>query len=365
MVDLTRDSCGNTRARLLDLVPGRSGKAYAGWLGERGDTFRRNVKVAALDPFAGYKTAIDDKLQDATAVLDAFHVVKLGTAALDEVRCRVQQDTLGHRSRKGDPLYGIQTILRTGQGNLTERNEPASLPRSTQTLRTRKCSSPGSAPSNSAPPTRRRTWPTGDGSRRRSSSPSTPARSPSSRASAAPFAAGRQRSLTLHHQPLEQRRHRGRERHHRTTPTPRPRVPQPRQLPTTRAARRRRTHPMPPTGCPKSRKTRPIELHGQVASNTTCHASRRLHDLRKNRVNLNDSDSLRTSSNATASRTESTRTRSNVSGCSSTGGVQIPPSPPKTSPASCDLVSFAFVVSARFTQSWLCADLEEDGCPTC
>ena len=121
MVDLTRDEHGRTRARLLDLVPGRSGKAYAAWLDERGDAFRNNVKVAALDPFAGYKTAIDDKLEDAVAVLDAFHVVKLGTAAVDEVRRRVQQDTLGHRGRKGDPLYGIQTILRAGAENLTAK----------------------------------------------------------------------------------------------------------------------------------------------------------------------------------------------------------------------------------------------------
>ena len=121
MVDLSRDSTGKTRARLLDLVPGRSGKAYASWLAERGEAFRQNVKVAALDPFAGYKTAIDDKLEDATAVLDAFHVVKLGTAAVDEVRRRVQQDTLGHRGRTGDPLYGIQTILRAGAENLTEK----------------------------------------------------------------------------------------------------------------------------------------------------------------------------------------------------------------------------------------------------
>ena len=121
MVDLTRDSTGKTRARLLDLVPGRSGKAYATWLSARGDAFRKQVKVAALDPFAGYKTAIDDKLQDATAVLDAFHVVKLGTQAVDEVRRRVQQDTLGHRGRTGDPLYGIQTILRAGAENLTQK----------------------------------------------------------------------------------------------------------------------------------------------------------------------------------------------------------------------------------------------------
>ncbi|MDD9205654.1 ISL3 family transposase, partial [Georgenia sp. 10Sc9-8] len=121
MVDLTRDARGNVRARLLDLVPGRSGKAYKDWLTGRGETFRRRVGVAALDPFAGYKSAIDDKLEDAVAVLDAFHVVKLGTQVVDEVRRRVQQETLGHRGRKGDPLYGIQTILRAGAENLTDK----------------------------------------------------------------------------------------------------------------------------------------------------------------------------------------------------------------------------------------------------
>ncbi|WP_282824514.1 transposase [Gulosibacter sediminis] len=66
MVGLSRDRHGKTRARLLDLVPGRSGKASASWLEGRGDAFRQNVEVAALDPFAGYKTAIDDKLEGAT-----------------------------------------------------------------------------------------------------------------------------------------------------------------------------------------------------------------------------------------------------------------------------------------------------------
>jgi transposase len=41
------------------------------------------VEVATLDPFHGYKNAIDDQLEDAVAVLDAFHVVKLGTDAVD------------------------------------------------------------------------------------------------------------------------------------------------------------------------------------------------------------------------------------------------------------------------------------------
>jgi transposase len=82
MVDLTPDANGRTRARLLDLVPGRSGQAYKSWLTERGEQFRSSVRVATLDPFHGYKNAIDDQLDDARAVLDAFHVVKVRHEAL-------------------------------------------------------------------------------------------------------------------------------------------------------------------------------------------------------------------------------------------------------------------------------------------
>ncbi len=55
------------------------------------------------------------------AVLDAFHVVKLATTAVDEVRRRVQQQTCGHRDRKNDPLYRIGNILHAGQEHLTPR----------------------------------------------------------------------------------------------------------------------------------------------------------------------------------------------------------------------------------------------------
>lgn len=117
MVDLTRHRVTHgrhqgklrVRARLLDLVPGRSGVVYADWLKERNTAFRDGIKVATLDTFQGYKNALDDELEDATAVLDAFHVVKLGTEAVDDVRRRVQQATLGHRGRKGDPLLTMSS----------------------------------------------------------------------------------------------------------------------------------------------------------------------------------------------------------------------------------------------------------------
>ncbi|MGL5810260.1 MAG: ISL3 family transposase [Nocardioides sp.] len=121
MVDLTRDAHGRTRARLLDLVPGRTGAAYSTWLTERGQAFRSGVRVATLDTFRGYRNTIDDDLSDAVAVLDAFHVVKLATQVVDEVRRRVQLDTCGHRGRRDDPLYRIRNILRAGDERLTDR----------------------------------------------------------------------------------------------------------------------------------------------------------------------------------------------------------------------------------------------------
>ncbi len=121
MVDLTRDPHGQLHARLLDVVPGRTGTAYAGWLKDQSNTFTAGIKHASLDPFRGYANAIRDELPDVVAVLDAFHVVKLGTQVVDEVRRRVQQDTLARRGHKDDPLYKIRGLLRRGREHLSEK----------------------------------------------------------------------------------------------------------------------------------------------------------------------------------------------------------------------------------------------------
>lgn len=121
IVDHTLDANGVIHARLLDLVEGRSGKAYADWLKDQGNEFSAGIKTAALDPFRGYANAIRDELPEAITVLDAFHVVKLGGAVVDQVRRRVQQDTLGHRGRKRDPLYGIRRTLQCGAEHLTDK----------------------------------------------------------------------------------------------------------------------------------------------------------------------------------------------------------------------------------------------------
>lgn len=100
-------SAGACNARLHGLVPERSGSVYGDWLTRRGAVFRAGgIEVATLDPFHGYKNAIDDHLADTVAVIDAFHVVKLATACVDDARRRVQHDTLAHRGQRATRCTG-------------------------------------------------------------------------------------------------------------------------------------------------------------------------------------------------------------------------------------------------------------------
>lgn len=109
------------RARLLDVVPGRSGKVVADWLDQRPDEWLDDIDVVALDPFRGYANGLLAHLGHASVVLDHFHAVGLANKAIDDVRRRTQNDTLGHRGRTGDPLYGIRRLLLVGQERLGER----------------------------------------------------------------------------------------------------------------------------------------------------------------------------------------------------------------------------------------------------
>lgn len=71
--------------------------------------------------FTGFKTATSEELPDAIPVMDPFHVVRLAGDGLDWCRQRIQQATLGHRGRAGDPLYRAWRTLRTGAGLLTDK----------------------------------------------------------------------------------------------------------------------------------------------------------------------------------------------------------------------------------------------------
>jgi transposase len=112
---------GRERAQLLDVVPGRSGSVVQQWISGQDPAWRQQVTTASLDPFRGYATALRTSLPEAVRVLDAFHVVRLGQAAVDDVRRRRQQETLGRRAHREDPLYRGRRLLRRGALALKRR----------------------------------------------------------------------------------------------------------------------------------------------------------------------------------------------------------------------------------------------------
>ena len=107
--------------RLLDVVKNRSAASVSGWLAERTGYFRSRIAVAAIDPHAGYYRALSTSLPKAVVTVDVFHSVKLANAMVDDVRRRVQRETLGRRGHADDPLYGVRRLLTRGYERLGDR----------------------------------------------------------------------------------------------------------------------------------------------------------------------------------------------------------------------------------------------------
>jgi transposase len=108
-------------AQLLDIVEDRTAKAPSDWLEDRSQPWRDAIEWAVLDLSGPYRKTFGDSLPDATLVADPFHVVKLANTRLDDVRRRTQQDTLGHRGHRDDPLYRSRRLLTKAHERLDEK----------------------------------------------------------------------------------------------------------------------------------------------------------------------------------------------------------------------------------------------------
>jgi transposase len=111
------------RTQLLDVVPGRSAGGPSSWLEARDDSWREQIRWGVLDLSGPYRKTFDDTLPDATQVADPFHLVKLANSKLDECRRRVQNETVGHRGRKDDPLYRARRLLTKAHERLDEHGD--------------------------------------------------------------------------------------------------------------------------------------------------------------------------------------------------------------------------------------------------
>lgn len=107
--------------RLLDVVAGRDSRNPCRWLAARDQTWLDRIEWATLDLSGPYRAVFDTMLPDAVQVADPFHVCKLANTKLDECRRRVQNETMGHRGRKHDPLYRSRRLLTRADERLDDR----------------------------------------------------------------------------------------------------------------------------------------------------------------------------------------------------------------------------------------------------
>jgi transposase len=97
--------------RTIDLIDGRAAADLDRWLEARPEAWKAAITVTVCDLHEPFRAALGRHLGHATQVADPFHIVAVGTRAVDTVRRRVQQETLGHRGRTGDPLYRARKLL--------------------------------------------------------------------------------------------------------------------------------------------------------------------------------------------------------------------------------------------------------------
>lgn len=106
---------------IIDMVEGNAAADLRRWTAGVDAQWLAGIEVVATDLAESFRAGLSPHLDHARRVADPFHVVRVGNRCLDRVRRRVQQDTLGHRGRKADPLYKIRKLLLAGSERLDDR----------------------------------------------------------------------------------------------------------------------------------------------------------------------------------------------------------------------------------------------------
>jgi transposase len=109
------------------MVEGNSAADLRRWFLAQDPLWLETIEVVATDLAESYRRGIAEHLSHTVRVADPFHVVRVANRCVDKVRRRVQNETLGHRGRKADPLYRIRKLLLSGSERLDERGHDRML----------------------------------------------------------------------------------------------------------------------------------------------------------------------------------------------------------------------------------------------
>jgi transposase len=109
--------------RVIDMVKGNAAADLRRWTANADPRWLAGIEVVATDLAESFRAGLSPHLDHATRVADPFHVVRVANRMVDQVRRRVQNETLGHRGRKRDPLFNIRKLLLKGTERLDERGQ--------------------------------------------------------------------------------------------------------------------------------------------------------------------------------------------------------------------------------------------------
>ena len=104
--------------QIIDILESRDYKDVARFIDNQPKAWKDQITFGALDMSATYAAVYSVVLPGALQVVDPFHAVKLANQALDQIRRRVQQERLGHRGHRDDPLYRARKVLLMGEERL-------------------------------------------------------------------------------------------------------------------------------------------------------------------------------------------------------------------------------------------------------
>ncbi len=99
---------------IIDMVEGNAALDLRRWCEAQSPLWLAGITTVATDLAESYRSGLNPHLAHARRVAGPFHVTRAANRCVDTVRRRVQNETLGHRGRKGDPLYRIRKLLLTG-----------------------------------------------------------------------------------------------------------------------------------------------------------------------------------------------------------------------------------------------------------
>ena len=107
------------RRAMIDMTPGNRAADLRRWCANADPAWLAKITVVATDLAESYRAGLSPHLDHCVRVADPFHVVRVANRCMDTVRRRVQNEQLGHRGRKRDPLFKIRKILLAASERVT------------------------------------------------------------------------------------------------------------------------------------------------------------------------------------------------------------------------------------------------------